>query len=257
MSKKYLFVTLAVFFCILTAKALAAPPPIVHYTFDELADVVTDASGNGNDGAPNGDIVLRDDGKVGKCFEFNGQNAYVDLERVIQDDFTLMAWIKTDQPGVQLGAQGYQGSGLIWSDVAGVANDFILAVLGTKLSFFCGSPDLSANSDQDVVTGDWVHVASVRSATDQKMSIYINGAHEKTIDHANGNPLNAQPRLHIGGNTLDSRYYAGLADEVKIFDVALEEGDIQGAMGTTSVDAGEKLSTTWGMVKDRHWRCDR
>ncbi len=89
----------------------------------------------------------------------------------------------------------------------------------------------------------------MRSATDQKISIYINGAHENTIDHANGGPLNAQPRIHVGGNTLDSRYYAGLIDEVKMFDVALEEGDIQGAMGGASVDAGEKLSTTWGMMK--------
>jgi hypothetical protein len=120
-----------------------------------IGDVIESASGNGNDGASKGDVKLSDDGKFGKSFEFNGKNAYVDLERVVQDDFTLMAWIKTDQAGIQLGAQGYQGSGVIWSDVAGVANDFILAVLGKKLSFFCGNPDLSVNSDQDVTIGSY------------------------------------------------------------------------------------------------------
>lgn len=247
MSKISILVSV-LFLYALTINVFAASP-FVYYTFDELGDVVSDASGNGNDGKPNGGIKLIDEGKVGKCYEFNGQNAYVDLERVIQDDFTLMAWIKTDQPGVQLGNQGYQGSGLIWSDVGGVANDFILAVLGTKLSFFCGNPDLSVNSDKDVVTGDWVHVAGVRSATDQKISIYIDGNFENSIDHANKGSLNAQPRLHIGGNTLDSRYYNGLMDEVKIYDSALAEDDIKENLAVLAVDAQGKLSTTWGMLK--------
>ena len=248
MFRKYLSGTMVLFFCVFAANALAAPQPIVHYTFDELSDPVPDASGNGNDGTPKGDVKLSDDGKIGKCFEFNGQNSYVDLERVVQDDFTLMAWINTDQPGVQLGAQGYQGSGIIWSDISGVANDFILAALGTKLSFFCGSPDLSVNSDQDITTGEWVHVAATR-IMGQKISIYINGKHEKTIDHANKNPLSAQPRIHIGGNTLDSRYYTGLMDEVKIFDAALTEEEVEQAQTPASVDARWKLATTWGTLK--------
>jgi len=248
MSKR-VFPVAFLLFCILAATAFAAPKPVVYYKFDELGNVVKDYSGNGKDGTPNGGIKLRDDGKVGKCFEFNGQNSYVDLERVVQDNFTLMAWINTDQPGVQLGNQGYQGSGLIWSDVSGVANDFILAVLGMKLSFFCGNPDLSVNSEKDVVTGNWVHVAAVRSATEQKISIYIDGKFEKSIDHANKGPLNAQPRIHIGGNTLDSRYYKGLMDEVNIFDSALTEQEIQGIMAPASVDALGKISATWGMLK--------
>jgi hypothetical protein len=246
---KSFFVASILLFCVITVCAFAAPQPIVYYTFDELDKVVKDASGKGNDGTPKGDLKLVDGGKVGKCYQFNGLNSYVDLARVIQDDFTMMAWIKTDQPGVQLGAQGYQGSGVFWSDVAGAANDFILAVLGTKLSFFCGNPDTSVNSDKDVVTGSWVHVAAVRSATDQKIGIYIDGKLEKIIDHANKNSLNAQPRLHIGGNTLDSRYYNGLIDEVRIFDVALIEKDIQGNLSLTAVDVDSKLSTTWGDLK--------
>lgn len=248
MSKR-VFPIVFLLFCILTAIAIAAPKPIVYYKFDELGTVVKDYSGNGNDGTPKGDIKLRDDGKIGKCFEFNGVNAYVDLERVVQDNFTLMCWIKTSDPGIQAGNQGYQGSGLIWSDVGGVTNDFILALLGTKLSFFCGNPDLSVNSNKDIATGDWVHVAGVRSMTDQKISIYIDGKFENSIDHANKGPLNAQPRIHIGGNTLDSRYYKGLMDEVKIFDSALTEQEIQETIAPAPVDALGKLSATWGMLK--------
>ena len=251
MFKKCTFASvMLLIFCLLVIQQVAAAPkPIVYYTFDKLDATITDDSGNGNDGTSKGDVKLNNDGKVGKSFEFNGTDAYVELERVIQDDFTLMAWIKTDEPGIKLGNQGYQGSGLIWSDVGGVANDFILAVLGTKLSFFCGNPDLSVNSDKDVVTGEWVHVAATRSAKESKIAIYIDGKHENTLDHANKGPLDALPTIAIGGNVLDNRYYAGLIDEVKIFDAALTEGEVQQVSTTTPVEPIGKLAVTWAKLK--------
>ncbi|MBC8230582.1 LamG domain-containing protein [bacterium] len=250
MFKKCTLASVMLLFCLfMIQKVIAAPQPVVYYTFDKLDATVTDASGNGNDGTPKGDVKLSNDGKLGKSFEFNGTDAYIELERVVQDDFTLMAWIKTDKPGIQLGNQGYQGSGLIWSDVGGAANDFILAVLGTKLSFFCGSPDLSVNSDQDIVTGEWLHVAGTRSLTESKISIYIDGKHEKTIDHANKNPLDALPTIAIGGNVLDNRYYTGLVDEVKLFDVALTESEIKQVSVTTPVESIGKLAVTWAKLK--------
>ena len=191
MFKKCILASVVLLLGVLVAKVVATPQPVVYYTFDELIAKVADASGNGNEGTPKGDVKLNNDGKIGKSFEFNGKNAYVELKRVVQDDFTLMAWIKTDKPGIRLGDQGYQGSGLIWSDVGVVTNDFILAVLGTKLSFFCGNPDLSVNSDKDVVTGKWVHVAATRNAKQAKIAIYIDGKLEKTLNHPNKGSLNA------------------------------------------------------------------
>ena len=188
-----------------------------------------DTSGNGHDGTLNGDPQWVA-GRIGGALSFDGSGDYVEIVRIVQDDFTLAAWIKTDTPGLSLGSQGYQGSALIWSDIGGVANDFILAVLGTKLSFFCGNPDTSVNSDKDVVTGEWVHVVAARSAQDRTIAIYINGELEKTVDHANSNPLNAIETIAIGGNVLDSRYYTGLIDDVRLFDHVLSPAEVLGAM---------------------------
>jgi hypothetical protein len=127
--------------------ALAAgPEPLVYYPFDQLDGIVLDASGNGLDGAPNGGVQLVSGGYANGCYSFNGSDSYVQLERPVQDSFTLAAWIKTDTTGLA-GTQAYQGNGLFWSDVAGTANDFVVAVLGTKLSFFNGNPDGSVNSN--------------------------------------------------------------------------------------------------------------
>jgi len=203
---------------------------VAHLRFDEESGTVaSDTSGNGNDGVLNGDPRWVA-GYVGGALEFDGDGDYVEMARIVQDDFTLMAWIKTDTPGLSLGGQGYQGSGLIWSDVGGVANDFILAILGTKLSFFCGNPDTSVNSDKDVVTDDWVHVAATRSAQDQEIAIFIDGEQEKSVAHANSGSLNALDTIAIGGNVLDSRYYTGLVDDVQLYDNVLLQVEILSAM---------------------------
>jgi len=247
MFKKSLFVIL--FSCIFISIVIAQPKPIAYYTFDKLGETIVDDSGNGNDGKPIGNIVLNDNGKFGKCFEFDGQPTYVELERVIQDDFTIMAWIKTDKPGVA-GAQTYQGTGLIWSDVAGVANDFILGLLEKKLSFFVGNPDQSVTSDGDAVTGDWVHVAATRNTETGENAIYINGSMDKIIIHGNKGSLTALPTLAIGGNVLDNRFYTGLMDDVKIFDSVLSENEIKEVAIPLAVDTKLKLTTTWGQLKE-------
>ena len=218
------------FIVVLSVVTNAPADLVAHLRFDEgSGSTAHDTSDNGNDGALNGDPRWVA-GTVGGALEFDGDGDYVEMARVVQDDFTLLAWIKTDTPGLSLGGQGYQGSGLIWSDVAGVANDFILAVLGTKLSFFCGNPDLSANSDKDIVTGDWVHVAATRSAQQQEIGIYIDGQQEKTMAHGNSGPLNALDTMAIGGNVLDSRYYTGLVDDVQLYDNVLSQAEILSAM---------------------------
>jgi hypothetical protein len=227
MCKKLIYLISAL---VLSMASNASADLVVHWSLDEGSGTTAhDFSGNGHDGTLNGDPQWAT-GKTGGALEFDGTGDYVEVARVVQDDFTLMAWIKTDTPGLSLGAQGYQGSGLIWSDVSGVANDFILAILDTKLSFFCGNPDLSANSDRDVVTGEWVHVTATRSAQEGKISIYINGEHEKTLDHANNGPLDALDTIAVGGNVLDSRYYTGLIDEVRIFDHVLSGIEVLSAM---------------------------
>jgi hypothetical protein len=203
-----------------------AADPIVYYAFDEIDAVVVDRSGRGYDGTLNGGVTLNDKGCLGKCFEFNGVDAYVELERPVQDSFTLTAWIKADVPG-RAGSQAYEGSGIFWSDVAGVANDFVVAALGPKLSFFCGNPDLSVNSNADVVTGDWMHIAAVRDTKAGTISVYVDGKLDKSISHSNAGALNAQPVFVVGGNTLDGRFFTGLIDEVKIYDTALTAAEIK------------------------------
>ncbi len=224
MSTKITLTCLAMLMVALAPGVARGADPIVYFSFDNGGAVV-DQSGHGFEGTIHGDVAIVK-GYLGNCFGFNGRDAYVELKRPVQDSFTITGWIKADVPG-RAGSQAYEGSGIFWSDVAGVANDFVVAALGTKLSFFCGNPDLSVNSNADLVTGEWMHIAAVRDVQARTITIYIDGRLDNSISHSNTGPLNAQANFVIGANTLDSRYFTGLVDEVKIYDVALSAADIK------------------------------
>jgi len=226
MSTKANPISWALFAVVLAPCVARGADPMVYYRCDDLCmRVAVDASCHGHNGMIWGDVRLAK-GYLGDGFTFNGADTCVELDRPVQDSFTLTAWIKADVPG-PAGSQACEGSGLFWSDVAGVADDFVVAVLGTKLSFFCGNPDLSVTSHADLVTGDWMHIAAVRAVPAGTIAVYIDGKLDNSISHPNTGPLNAQARLIIGANTLDRRYFTGLIDEVKIYDVALTPEEIQ------------------------------
>jgi len=214
-STKVIWACALVSVAMLAAQA-GASQPVVYYSGDQLGGTVSDESGNGNHGTVFGGVELSDDGYVGKSLAFNGSDAYLELQRPVQDDFAITAWIKTDAtaPG---GSHAYQGNGLFWADVEGTDNDLVIGVLGTKLSFFGGNPDTSVNSNGDIVTGEWVHIAAVRNIEARTLSVYINGQLDNNVSYSNTAPLDAQSIMVVGANTLDGRFYEGLMDEIRMY----------------------------------------
>ncbi len=157
---------------------------------------------------------------------------------VIQDSFVITAWIKTDTTGLT-GTYAHEGSGVFWSDIAGTANDFVVAVLGAKLSFFAGNPDVSVSSNADIVTGDWVYIAAVRNTTAKTLSVFVNGEFDNSVSHSNTSALNANSDLVIGSNTLDGRYYTGSIDEVRLFSRRLTDDQIAALYAGDTIDFGK------------------
>jgi hypothetical protein len=173
-------------------------------------------------------------GKAGQAFSLDGIDDRSVVTRMVQDDFTLMAWIKTATPGAQAGTRAWQGSGLIWSDVAGSANDFILAVLGAKLSFGTGPTEQDTTSSGNIVTGQWVHVAVTRTLSSGRIEFFIDGILDTTVIHSNTGSLNGNPKITIGANTIDERYYTGLIDDVRIYSRVLSPSEIALLAGKTA-----------------------
>jgi len=122
------------------------------------------------------------------------------------------------------GAQAYQGTGLVWSDVAGVANDWIVGYLNDAAAFFTGNPDDTIMGVTLLNDGNWHHIVATRILGGEK-DLYVDGQMENN-GVSNSNPLTANPIIDIGGNTLDKRYFSGSLDEVAIYQVALTANQV-------------------------------
>ncbi|MBU1922371.1 prepilin-type N-terminal cleavage/methylation domain-containing protein [Patescibacteria group bacterium] len=190
---------------------------LFHFNESAGASVFGDTSGNSNNGSCSGDDCPTAEvtGKYKTALDFDGNDDYVEIDNTIGNDFTLEAWIKTSAASAT-GTQCYHGDGLFWSDVGGyVRDDWILGVLNNKICWWTGNPDNQAVSGASINDGQWHHVVATRQKGGQK-GIYIDGFEDGNYS-TNGNTLDDNPIIRIGGNPYDNHYFDGIMDEVVIY----------------------------------------
>lgn len=205
--------------------------------FDESSGTVaSDASGNANNGVLfNMNSGAWGPGLYNGALTFNGVNNYVEISNALRQDFTIACWIKTAQT-FPVAENSYDGTGIIWADVGGPANDFIFGATRSaagvnRLSFFTGGGvETSISGTTEISSGQWTHIAATRDGTTGEMKIYVDGQLDATGMGSSGSALNANPVIHIGGNTLDGRYFAGVIDDVRLYSRVLSSSEIQGVI---------------------------
>ena len=183
----------------------------------------TDLSGLGNNGTlTNG--VGYNSSNLGSL-SFDGVDDYVTVSNQTTSSFTLCCWLRTTATSLT-GTYAWQGNGILWSDVGGGANDFVLAILNNKVSFYTGDNNTNIDGTTSINTGSWFYVAIIKNGTNSNKNIYVNSILEATGD-CTANLLTANPIIRIGGNTLDSRYFNGNIAQVQIYNRALTASEIQ------------------------------
>ncbi len=197
-----------------------ADNPVAYYRFEETSGTTAIDTANSNDGTYTNGVLINQPGaaNLGRAASFDGIDDYVSTPRTVSTNFTLELWIKTTASGLT-GTQAYEGNGLLWSDVGGLANDFVVAMLNSGLSFFTGNPDITVTSATAINDGAWHHLVATRTQGGN-VEIFVDGVSRGTTT-TNNNPLDGNPFIMIGGNVLDSRYFAGLIDEVAYYPTVL------------------------------------
>lgn len=181
-----------------------------------------DLSGNRNTGSLiNGPTYTS---SFGGSIVFDGTNDYVSVLNQTAASFTLSCWLRTTAES-PFGGPGYQGKGIVWSDVSGVANDFIFALLNNKAVFFTGDNGNTISSVTSINSGKWFNVVCIKNSVSLAVLIYIDAVFESS-GASTSNALTANPNIHIGGNTLDNRYFNGNISSVQIYNRALSASEI-------------------------------
>src|SRR5690242_9375406 len=246
------------------ASSASAPSGLVAaYAFDAgSGSTVTDVSGSGNNGTIS-NATWSTSGKYGDALQFNGSNALVTIPDAaslhLSAGMTLEAWVNPSTVNAN------------WRDVVYKGNDnFYLEATSTNSSrpdggVIAGGSYADAFGTSALPTSTWSFLSETYDGS--MVRLYVNGTQVASTAHTGTIATSTNP-LQIGGDSLYGQYFAGLIDNVRVYNVALTAAQIQtdqttpvtstpdtapptqpGTL-TASVVSGSEVDLSWGASTD-------
>jgi hypothetical protein len=215
----------------ITVDSTLAPPPglVAGYGFDGSSGAtVSDASGNGNSGTLENGVTRTPIGKFGGALRFDGLDDMVSIPDASSLDLTtgmtLSAWVKLDQIDGAWRTLIMKENGL-GSDVYGFyAADGVRVPNGEVNTGTSGG----IQGPSAVSTTAWTYLALTYDGS--TIRLYVDGALVASKAKT-GSILNSTGALRIGGNrSWPNEYFKGLIDEVRVYNRALPQAEIQSDM---------------------------
>ncbi len=207
---------------------LSSPSGLVAaYAFNEgSGSTVTDASGNGNNGTIS-NATWTTAGRYGDALVFNGMNSTVTVNDAaslhLTSAMTIEAWVNST----------FLTS--TFRDVIAKGNDnYHLEASSTRNGHPAGGAtigplDVIAYGTTVLSLRTWTHLAVTYDGT--ALRLYVNGVLESTLPDRGTISTSTNP-LQIGGDSIYGRYFAGTIDEIRIYNTALAQSQIQSDMST-------------------------
>ena len=214
--------------------SVASPPTaglVAAYGFNEGAGATTaDASGNGHTGTIAG-ATWTTQGRFGNALSFDGVNDWVTVNATallnLSTAMTVEAWVfPTSTSGVR---------DVLIKEGAGVDIYNLYARNGAgrpESNVFVGGVNRTAEGTA-LAANAWTHLAGTYDGS--ILRLFVNGALVASTSVSGTIPASSGV-LRIGGNSLWGEFFQGRIDEVRVYNRALTQAEIQADM-TTPVGA--------------------
>jgi len=247
-TKTSILATFLVFVC--GMYSLAADELVLHLSFDEgSGNIASDSSAFGNDCSLIGNPQWSD-GPFGTALELDGASwgEVADADSLdIADAITMEMWAKIPVGGEPLQSGAEKGA----SWIPGLYNLSPLYNGGTILQFSDLPADCTdLNVGASIQDGEWHFLAGTWDGA--TIRLYIDGDADASLNCEGTLTPNDAP-LFIGARGGTVRFVTGELDEIKIYNYALSEAEIQADMDSpadsSAVEPGGKLAVTWGRMK--------
>ena len=224
----------------------APPPPpaagpVLALSFNEASGTTAaDSSGNGNNGTIAGAARVTGQVGFGGALQFNGTSSIVNIAHsaslALTNGMTLEAWVNPSANAGSGANDGWRTVIMKERSTTGLA----YALYGNDGDSNASRPagyirnngtDVEAAAGPAIALGVWTHLAVTYDGT--TLRLYVNGVLRNSLTAAGGINASTAP-LRIGGNTVFSvpgtEYFAGLIDEVRIYNRALSAAEITADM---------------------------
>jgi|GEM_PF-2158561 len=213
-----------------------------------------DASGNGNTGTISG-ATWTTNGVFGNALSFDGSDDWVSVSNSDSvnlhgsNEVSIEAWINPSSGGVTWYGIVSKGNGQQYAITLNSPNRYIHFETNQLDGGSCGAANTASGT---IPLDEWSHVVAVYDGSTKK--VYINGIERASVSCSYRFASNTEA-LRIGqGN--NGEYFKGLIDEVRIYNRALTQSEIQSRAkyglyrSPTSSGTYEPVSGLWDDFED-------
>jgi len=231
-------ITITPDFFIKTAKADITTGLVGYWNFDEgSGNIAFDSTVNGNDGTINGDATWTTNTPSGSGYalDFDGIDDYVlvpnSVSLNVDSEITIMAWINSESTnGPRVFVSKWNDNTYDWSYIFKQHNYYDKLRFSLSKSYHSDLIDLTGTSHISTI-GNWVYVSATYYSSTGIAKVYFNGIEDgsstigvnQLIDSSITDLLIGA--VYTGGGITEN--FAGIIDEVRIYDRALNQSEIQ------------------------------
>ncbi len=202
---------------------------VAAYSFNEgVGTTIIDASGNGNNGTIF-QATWNTGGYFGNALNFDGSNDYASVPDAASLDLTtgmtLEAWVRpTASSGWRTVLLKENGSELAYALYARESTNRPSGWIRTNPT---SGSSKSTPGTSALPLNAWSHLATTYDGAN--LRLYVNGVQVATRAYTGSMYVSSNP-LKIGGNAVWGEYFAGRIDEVRVYNRALLQTEIQADM---------------------------
>jgi tartrate-resistant acid phosphatase type 5 len=217
-----------------------------YWKFDETSGTIAnDASGNGNNGTITGGTWGT--GKVAGALTLNGTTGAVSIapssSLTFTNQMTFACWMNADAltaDGVALFSRATGAGDSYWVDFVLHARRVAYMPVAYQCAFYI---DLNGDSQiqaiEDLAGGmilqpqTWYHIAATYDGT--TMRFYIDGTQTASTPYPGGTIPNRGRAIWLGADETWGEHYQGRLDDVRLYNRALSQTEIQALMAGTTL----------------------
>jgi hypothetical protein len=238
--KKFIIVNALIYIFLMQLKAQSYDKDLGLQAFYPFTGNAIDYSGNGHDGIVFGEALLTTDrfGNQNCAYEFDGIDDYINTFSTFDfEERTLSVWIN---PYDTIGSGGSGDDTMI--NVAISQDDIELNYGILRVDIDDGNMKLWAGgvsgtyTDSTIIPHNWYHLVLVRNENSTKY--YVNGEFvgSGTSDNIGSSYLPNYNFIVGCGRTTDNQYFNGKIDDIRIYNRALQQCEIESLFNNNEPD---------------------